>query len=442
MPDAIAERRGRGIRFLWAAAVAAVVALLTLTPRSIVAPARGRFMQLLDALGAPSLGGMISGDPEQVLNAILYLPLGGAIALLLGRRLWPCAILAAAALSALVEYTQITIPGRVPDPQDVVWNTVGAAIGVVVVTLARVAAAAIARGAQARQSDADLKPALGQRGQGEEAVVGPHDRRDDRQPQPGAVVVAGTARPPRPAYERLDQRRRHVGVQARAAVAHDQLPRARTPPPAPTRRRRCGAPRSGAGWPPAAPAGPHRRRPPPVPATSPDGCRGRRHPLAPPPRRRRQRRPDPPGSAPGPRRAARRASVSSASVEAIARSLVRADALQQHVHVAPVRIRLGDLDHRADDRVRRAQLVRGVRRETALLLDRALHARRASHRTCRRGRSARRAVRAAARADRGRRRGRARATAVIRSRGRSRMPASTHPPTSPNTTSSPIAQPA
>ena len=44
------------------------------------------------------------------------------------------------------------------------------------------------------------------------------------------------------------------------------------------------------------------------------------------------------------------------------------------VDVAPGRIGLRHLDHRADDRVRRAQLVRGVGGEAALLVDRALHA--------------------------------------------------------------------
>jgi VanZ family protein len=37
-----------------------------------------------------------------------------------------------------VESAQGSIPGRVPDPADVVWNTLGAAIGVIVMALGRV----------------------------------------------------------------------------------------------------------------------------------------------------------------------------------------------------------------------------------------------------------------------------------------------------------------
>ena len=47
-----------------------------------------------------------------------------------------------------VEWAQGSIPGRVPDLDDVLWNTVGGAIGVVIVTILRLLATAVARGAQ------------------------------------------------------------------------------------------------------------------------------------------------------------------------------------------------------------------------------------------------------------------------------------------------------
>ncbi len=50
-----------------------------------------------------------------MLNTLLLVPLGAAIALLLTRRAWPIAILVGFALSATVEYAQLSIPGRVPD---------------------------------------------------------------------------------------------------------------------------------------------------------------------------------------------------------------------------------------------------------------------------------------------------------------------------------------
>ena len=73
----------------------------------------------------------------------MYVPLGATVALLLGRRWWPLAILTGSAVSACVEYAQRSIPGRVPDPADVLWNTVGAAIGVVVVAVGRLIGGAV-----------------------------------------------------------------------------------------------------------------------------------------------------------------------------------------------------------------------------------------------------------------------------------------------------------
>ena len=71
--------------------------------------------------------------------------LDATIALLLHRRAWPLAIVAGFGLSAAVEYAQASIPGRVPDLDDVVWNTLGAVVGVAVVTVPRIAGAAVVR---------------------------------------------------------------------------------------------------------------------------------------------------------------------------------------------------------------------------------------------------------------------------------------------------------
>lgn len=141
--------RGRGIRLLAAVSAVAAVAALTLAPRWIVAPARGAFMRAIEGAVAPMLTWMSYGEAERVLNTLLFVPMGAAIALLLSRRAWPFAILAGFALSAAVEFAQSSIPGRVPDADDVLWNTIGGALGVVVVTVPRLAAAAI-RGSRQR----------------------------------------------------------------------------------------------------------------------------------------------------------------------------------------------------------------------------------------------------------------------------------------------------
>lgn len=139
----------RAARTIAAVLAVAAVAALTLGPRALVAPARGEFMRVMDAAAAPLLAAVPYGDPERTLNVVMFVPLGATIALLLRRRSWPLAILAGFALSACVEYAQGSIPGRVPDPADVLWNTVGGAIGVVVVTVVRLVGAAVRGGTKA-----------------------------------------------------------------------------------------------------------------------------------------------------------------------------------------------------------------------------------------------------------------------------------------------------
>jgi len=121
-----------------AAAVAAVagVALLTLAPWALVHPLRGRVVRLLQDLAEPVLT-WLPGGPDQVLNTLLFIPVGATLVLILPRRAWPVAIVAGFVLSALVEIAQESIPGRVPDAGDVLWNTCGCVIGVIVVTLVR-----------------------------------------------------------------------------------------------------------------------------------------------------------------------------------------------------------------------------------------------------------------------------------------------------------------
>lgn len=144
MTDISATRNG-GIRGLAAMIVLAIVVGLTLAPPSIAAPVRRVFVQAMVALAEPLVLWIPGGLTERVLNTLLFVPLGATVALLLSRRLWPVAIFAGFALSATVEFVQDSIPGRVPDLSDVLWNTVGAGIGVLLVTLPRLAAAAVRR---------------------------------------------------------------------------------------------------------------------------------------------------------------------------------------------------------------------------------------------------------------------------------------------------------
>lgn len=142
--------RPRTVRLFAAVFAVTVVAALTLGPGRIIAPARWVFLSTIDALAAPVYLVFPDAEVDQVLNVALFVPLGVTLALLLPRRLWWAAILAGAALSATVEYVQAAIPGRVPDGTDVLWNTVGAAVGVALVALPRLIFVAIQRGSVTR----------------------------------------------------------------------------------------------------------------------------------------------------------------------------------------------------------------------------------------------------------------------------------------------------
>ena len=349
-------------------------------PRWLVAPARAAFMQGLDALAAPLLAWFPFGDAERVLNTLLFVPLGATIALLLHRRLWPLAILVGFAISAAVEYAQLTIPGRVPDAADVVWNTVGAAIGVILVTVVRLVGRRSpprsgGDGCRGRQGDAHLKAAFRARRHVERAVVRPHDRRHDREAQARAVVArphaaSGTAN------ERLGQGRGQRRVDHRPGVADGEhragsLRAGRHLHPAAGTlwtiafcRRFAASRLTSVGWPVTLAGASEASMRMPRAAASVSTSSIASATIA-----ARST-----GSLSSPASRPARASASSASVVAMARSLVAPMRSSSGVGIASGRVGLRDLDHGADDRVRRAQLVRGVRREATLLLEGALHA--------------------------------------------------------------------
>lgn len=140
--------RWRGTRVFAATLAVVTIAVLTLGSGALVGPARGELAQIAGAVPAVLPAAVQFGFTEQLLNVLLFVPLGATIALLLRRRAWPLAILVGVALSAAVEFAQRSIAGRVPDLGDVLWNTVGAAIGVIVVTLVRLTGGSTRRAAR------------------------------------------------------------------------------------------------------------------------------------------------------------------------------------------------------------------------------------------------------------------------------------------------------
>jgi glycopeptide antibiotics resistance protein len=79
-------------------------------------------------------------------NVLMFLPIGVFFVLLFGRRRWWLAVLMAVALTCAIETTQLFLPSRVSDIRDIVANSAGGLIGVL---LALVITAPKARRARA-----------------------------------------------------------------------------------------------------------------------------------------------------------------------------------------------------------------------------------------------------------------------------------------------------
>ena len=69
---------------------------------------------------------------EFLANVGMFVPIGLFLVLLFGRKLWWLAMALGFALTVGIETAQIFLPTRYPDPQDVVANTAGAVLGVLV----------------------------------------------------------------------------------------------------------------------------------------------------------------------------------------------------------------------------------------------------------------------------------------------------------------------
>lgn len=74
---------------------------------------------------------------EIAFNVALFIPVGALAALLLPRRAWPLALLAGFAFTTVIELVQVPEPDRISDPRDLVMNTAGAVLGVLLVQAAR-----------------------------------------------------------------------------------------------------------------------------------------------------------------------------------------------------------------------------------------------------------------------------------------------------------------
>jgi glycopeptide antibiotics resistance protein len=110
----------------------AVVGWVTLGPQPFDERSGGWIYRLLDFFQAHAVTDWITYDRlEFISNVAMFVPIGLFFLLLFGRRQWWLAILVGFVMTLGIEAAQLYIPGRVSDIRDVVSNTTGAIVGVV-----------------------------------------------------------------------------------------------------------------------------------------------------------------------------------------------------------------------------------------------------------------------------------------------------------------------
>ncbi len=130
-----------------------VVAWVTLTPQSVAPTDSDLVQRILARLQRyDELSWLTYDRAEFLANIALFVPVGVFLLLLVGTRFWWLAGFGAFLMTSAIETAQRSIPGRVSDERDVLANTVGALIGIVVALVLTYPAAR--RRAAARQGRA------------------------------------------------------------------------------------------------------------------------------------------------------------------------------------------------------------------------------------------------------------------------------------------------
>lgn len=108
------------------------VGWLTLTPQSDHTGQAQLALRILEALHRRGYAESIDYDRfEFAANIALFVPVGMFLLLLFGAGGWWLALIVSVALTMGIEAVQHQIPGRVPDDRDLVANSAGAVVGIV-----------------------------------------------------------------------------------------------------------------------------------------------------------------------------------------------------------------------------------------------------------------------------------------------------------------------
>lgn len=147
----------RPVQYALFAVYLVALALIAYWPSTVDGGVDDRIYAVIDWCARNGLGFVTYDRIERVANVLLFVPFGLLLAGLLprGRRAW--AILIAIGVSVVIEVGQLLfLPSRYPSVTDIVTNSLGATIGVVIVLLAGAARARRRRrlaGAPAEASD-------------------------------------------------------------------------------------------------------------------------------------------------------------------------------------------------------------------------------------------------------------------------------------------------
>ena len=108
-----------------------VVAWLTLGPQPFDESNDGWLWRLLGFFGRHELTEWITYQRvEFTANVFMFIPVGTFFLLLFGRKLWFVAIAAGVTLTVVIETVQRYLPNRVSDVSDIIANSIGAFVGV------------------------------------------------------------------------------------------------------------------------------------------------------------------------------------------------------------------------------------------------------------------------------------------------------------------------
>jgi VanZ family protein len=120
----------------------AFVGFVTLGPQPLDRGGQHLLWRVLRVFAGHDLTSWITYSRVEFLaNVGMFVPIGVFFLLLFGRRFWFVGIIAGVVLTSAIEFSQLFIAGRVSDPRDIVANSLGATIGVLVALLVTTPAA-------------------------------------------------------------------------------------------------------------------------------------------------------------------------------------------------------------------------------------------------------------------------------------------------------------